>query len=249
MDRAIILELRRKLVNEKVERIRYAEPGLFDELRSKLARFAEDYGEQVRQTRPPLPNSLNDRAQDNWEPLLGIAMTASNAWLEIGTAAAVKLSGSESASKTVGTELLADIQVIFKEKEVDRIATAELIQALCSDDEKPWKTYSKGFPITPRQLANKLKAYDIHSKTIRIGDDTAKGYEKDQLTEAFSRYIPSSPPFPSVTASQPAPVKDLRAFQSVTQEDDVTDRNLSKPTPVKDCYVVTDRNRDKGQKK
>jgi putative DNA primase/helicase len=238
MDRAIILELRRRLPHEKVKRIRQAEPHIFDDLSSKLARFAEDYSEEVRQARPPLPNSLNDRAQDNWEPLLAIAMTASDEWLEIGTKAALTLSGGEMTSPTVGTELLADIQVIFKEKNVDRIATAVLIEALCSDDEKPWKTYGKGFPITPRQLANTLKPYGIHSKSIRIGDDTAKGYVKDHLTEAFSRYIPS-PPSASVTASQSAPAKDLRAFQSVTQADVVTVSNRWKPTPVKECDGVT----------
>jgi putative DNA primase/helicase len=238
MDRAIIFELRRKLADEKVDRIRDAKQSLFDDLRSQLARFAEDYSEEVRQARPPLPDSLNDRAQDNWEPLLAIAMTASKEWLKLGTTAALKLSGGEIASQTIGTELLSDIQMIFKDKKVDRIATAELIEALCSDDEKPWKTYSKGFPITPRQLANRLKAYGIYSKTIRIGNDTAKGYEKDQFTEAFSRYIPPSPSA-SVTASQPTPAKDLRAFQSVTQADDVTVVNHWKPTPVKDCDVVT----------
>jgi putative DNA primase/helicase len=238
MDRAIIFELRRKLADEKVDRIRDAKQSLFDDFRSQLARFAEDYSEEVRQARPPLPDSLNDRAQDNWEPLLAIAMTASKEWLKLGTTAALKLSGIESASQTIGTELLSDIQMIFKDKKVDRIATAELIEALCNDDEKPWKTYSKGFPITPRQLANRLKAYGIHSKTIRIGNDTAKGYEKDQLTEAFSRYIPP-PPSASVTASQPAPAKDFLAFQSVTQADDVTVVNQWKPTPVKDCDVVT----------
>jgi len=240
MDRSVILELRRKLPHEKVDRIRDAEPCLFADLSSKLARFAEDYSEKVRQARPPLPSSLNDRELDNWEPLLAIAMTASDEWLKIGTMAALKLSGVESASQTIGTELLADIQVIFKEKRVDRIATAELIQALCSNDEKPWKSYSKGFPVTPRQLANKLKAYGIHSKTIRIGDDTAKGYEKDQFTEAFSRYTPS-PLSASVTASQPAPVLDLAAFSSVTQADDVTLANQWKPFPALNCDVVTDR--------
>lgn len=240
MDRSVIMELRRKLPHEKVDRIRDAEQSLFDDLRSKLARFAEDYSEEVRQARPPLPDSLNDRAQDNWEPLLAIAMTASDEWLKIGTTAALKLSGVEDASQTVGTELLADIQSIFKEKKVDRISTEDLIKMLCADDEKPWKTYSKGFPITPRQLANKLKPYDIHSKTIRTGADTAKGYEKDQLSEAFSRYIPS-PLSASVTASQPAPVLDLPAFASVTREDDVTFSNRPKPPPVLTCDFVTDR--------
>jgi len=245
MDRAVIMELRRKLAHEKVERIRYAASDLFDNLRAKLARFADDYSDRVRQARPPLPNSLNDRAQDNWEPLLAIAMTASDEWLKIGTAAALKLSGGEGESQTLGTELLSDIQEIFEEKQVDRIATAELIKALCADDEKTWSTYNRGLPIKPRQLANKLKGYGIQSKTIRIGFDTAKGYEKNQFAEAFSRYIPSSPSA-SVTTSQPTPAKDLRGFPSVTQGDDVTDKKQRNPALVKECYFVTDRKGGKG---
>ena len=239
MDRAVVLELRRKLPHENVERIRHAEPNQFGELRSKLARFAEDFSEDIRHARPSLPNSLNDRAQDNWEPLLAIAMTASDEWFKKGTSAALKLSDVESASQTIGTELLSDIQKIFKDKNVDRIATADLLSTLCADDERPWQTYSKGFPITPRQLANKLKAYTIHSKTIRIGDVTAKGYEKDNFTEVFSRYIPSQSSA-SVTASQSNLVEDLPAFPSVTIEVDVTDRNQREPKPVGDCDVVTD---------
>jgi len=239
MDRAVVLELRRKLPHEKVERIRYAEPNQFGELRSKLARFAEDFSEAVKNARPSLPNSLNDRAQDNWEPLLAIAMTASDEWFKKGTSAALKLSDVESASQTIGTELLSDIQKIFKDKNVDRIATADLLSTLCADDERPWQTYSKGFPITPKQLANKLKAYDIKSKSIRIGNTTAKGYEKDKFTDAFSRYIPITPSA-SVTASQPMPVGDLPAFSSVTPEVDVTDRNHRESKPIEDCDVVTD---------
>jgi len=154
MDRSIVLELRRKLPNEKVDRIRYAEPKLFDDLRSKLARFAEDYTDQVKQARPPLPVCLNDRAQDNWEPLLSIAMVAGGEWLEIGTQAALRLSGGESASQSIGIVLLADIREIFETQEIDRISTVDLINALCEDDEKPWKTYHRGLQITPRQVAD-----------------------------------------------------------------------------------------------
>lgn len=245
MDRAVILELRRKLPHEKVWRIRDAEPGLFEDLRAKLTRFADDYSDRVRQARPPLPNSLNDRAQDNWEPLLAIAMTASDEWLQLGTKAALKLSGSESSSQTIGTELLSDIQGIFEEQQVDRISTSELIKALCADDEKPWMTYNKGFPIKPRQLANKLKSYGIQSKTIRFGTATAKGYEYEQFREAFSRYIPS-PPLPCVTTSQPAPVKDLMDYQSVTELPGVTLRNRHNSSITKECYSVTHENTEKG---
>lgn len=216
MDRAVILELRRKLPNETVERIRYAEPDLFNELRAKLARFAADYRDKVSKARPPLPDSLNDRAQDNWEPLLAIAMTASDEWLQIGTKAALKLSGSESVSNTTGTELLADIKAIFDEKHIDRISTAELINELCSDDEKRWASYNRGLPIKPRQLAGILKGYGIQSKSIRIGNDTPKGYEKKQFVEAFSRYITSSPENISNTP-QPATVLNLSVADNKTE--------------------------------
>ena len=52
MDRAIILELRRKLMDEKIERLRHAEPYLFKTLTAKLARFVQDYAEKILQARP-----------------------------------------------------------------------------------------------------------------------------------------------------------------------------------------------------
>lgn len=199
MDRSVNLELRRKLPHEKVDRIRYAEPGLFDDLRSKLARFADDNSERVRLARPDLPTSLNDRAQDNWEPLLAIAKVAGVDWFKIGTAAALKLSGGESLSLSIGTELLSDIQEIFEHKKIEKISTAELILILCADDEKPWATYNRGNPIKPRQIATRLKGYGIHSKSIRVGyGGTPKGYNLNQFQEVFDRYLS-----PSVSATTP----------------------------------------------
>jgi putative DNA primase/helicase len=225
MDRAVILELRRKLPHEEVDRIRHAETNLFAELRSKLARFADDYRDQLRQTRPPLPQSLNDRAQDNWEPLLAIAMTVGDAWLQLGTIAALKLSSSESAALTVGTELLADIQEIFGDDR-EKITTAELIRLLCSDEEKPWATFNRGRSISPRQVAKRLKEYGILSHTIRIGSETAKGYTVDQFREAFSRYL-------SAVTDNPS--------QIVTVTDDVTQYVTRKPATSAGCDVVTDK--------
>lgn len=201
MDRSVVLELRRKLPHEEVDRLRYAEPGMFGTLRSKLARMAADCSERVRLARPSLPACLNDRAQDNWEPLLAIATVAGGRWPEIGTRAAIKLSGSESPAQTIGVELLEDIKEVFEAKEVDRISTADLIRALCDDDENAWPTYNRGNPITPRQLANKLKGYGIASTTLRFRHaGLAKGYEREQFEEAFSRYTTSATTVLSVTA-------------------------------------------------
>lgn len=241
MDRAIILELRRKLPYEEVDRLRHAEPGLFDILTAKLARFALDYSDKVRQARPYLPPSLNDRAQDNWEPLLAIAIVAGSEWLEIATKTALKISGSESDAQSIGVELLADIQEVFEEKMVDRISTAELIKALCEDEEKPWATYNRGMPIKPRQLAGRLKGHGISSKTIRLGSaETPKGYDKKQFDEAFSRYIPS-PPSVSATTPQTNIHKGSGVADMPTRCGSVADKNLPRCPETLDCGAVADR--------
>lgn len=190
MDRSVVLELRRKLPHEQVQRLRHAEPGLFDDLAAKLARFAVDYREAVRMARPELPSALNDRAQDNWEPLLAIAEVAGGQWPERARQAALRLSGGDADSTTVGNELLADIQEVFETRNAQRITSAELIEALCEDEEKSWATYNRGKRITPRQVANRLKEYGIASKNIRTGSyGISKGFERIQFEEAFLRYL------------------------------------------------------------
>lgn len=192
LSRSIPIEMRRKLPHESVDRIRNAEPGLFDDLRSKLARFADDYRDKVRHARPPLPEALSDRQQDNWEPLLQVAMVAGGDWLQIGIEAALKISGSEDGTKSIGEELLSDISDVFDTQKIDRISTVDLLKSLCADDERPWSTYNRGLPIKPRQLASKLAGYGIHSKNVKINFGVLKGFTLEQFTEAFKRYIPAT---------------------------------------------------------
>ena len=246
-DRAVLLELRRKLEHESVERLRYAAPEEFEEITGKLARFALDYAEAIRAARPSLPSQLNDRAQDNWEPLLAIADVAGGAWPDKARKAALKIAGNEAPSMNTSTELLHAIQEIFELKKIDRISTANLILELCSDDEQPWKTYNRGFPVTPRQLSNRLKEYHILSKTIKTGyQETAKGYMIDQFKESFARYLSVLPPL-SVTTTPDS----IDAAFMVTERLPVTDRNVTnvtsnqkettKTAPLAVGDVVTDR--------
>lgn len=202
MDRSISLELRRKLAHEKTERLRYAESHLFSTLTAKLARFAKDYSTRIRKSKPFLPEELNDRAQDNWEPLLAIADIAGNEWPKLARQAALQLSNEEQHSQSTSIELLTDIQEIFESKCTDRIPSSELIRSLCDDEEKPWASYNRGLPIKPRQVANRLREFGIISNTIRIGALTAKGYFKTQFSDAFARYLNTSSKT-NVTTSQP----------------------------------------------
>lgn len=253
MDRAVILELRRKLSHESVERLRYAEPDLFETLARKLARFAADYRESIRLARPDLPEQLNDRAQDNWEPLLAIAGVAGQQWPDRARAAALKLSAIDDSS-SVGNQLLADIREVFESKSLIKISTSNLAKALIENEENNWATYNRGKPLTPKQLVNKLNGYAIKSKPIRIGYEVVRGFELSQFEESFLRYLT---PEKSVTTLQTKPDKDLDVtnqnavtvtnIQSVTNDCNASNscnvtRNENvtpKPAPVLNCNNVT----------
>lgn len=197
MSRAIVFELRRKLPHESISRLRHAEAGLFVSIASKLARFADDYSQLVRLARPTLPDELGDRTQDNWEPLLAIAECAGPDWVRRATVAALKISSVGKESASTSNELLADIQEVFERKRAEKISTADLIEALVDDDEKPWATYNRGKPLTPRQLARQLNGYGIKSKTVRLGPyQTPKGFDVAQFKDAFARYLASAAELP-----------------------------------------------------
>lgn len=189
ISRAIMITLRRKMAHEKVSRLRHADRSAFEPLATKLAKFAESYAERIRTARPDLPDALSDRAQDNWEPLLAIAECAGPEWFARATAAALKLSKSEDDAVSTGNELLADIQYIFEKKKQYKISTVDLISELVDDEEKPWATYCRGKPITPRQLARLLDGYGIKSKTVRMQFGTPKGFDAGQFEDAFARYL------------------------------------------------------------
>ncbi|WP_069262688.1 DUF3631 domain-containing protein [Paraburkholderia nodosa] len=201
--RSIIATLRRKLPGEKIERLRHAEPDLFDTLHAKLARWADDHAETARNARPELPDALGDRDQDNWEPLLTVADLAGGDWPELARTVALKLSGNGDASQSAGAELLDNIRDIFARLNVRRIAMADLLAELLIDDEAPWRTWNRGHEMTLRQLGKKLSEYGIRSQTVKIDYQSPKGFKIEQFTDAFARYLPVAltTPSPSVTGS------------------------------------------------
>jgi putative DNA primase/helicase len=230
MDRAIILSLRRKLPNEKVERLRYVETGLFEMLARKLARFGEDHGATIGRARPSLPGALNDRAQDNWEPLLAIADLAGGNWPSEARTAALAISGDGEGDLSTNEELLSDTRDIFNADGVDRISLANLRERLCADDTAPWATWSRGKPISVRQLGKKLAEFGVIARPLRVSGTTQKGFERSQFEDAWRRYLGGRQDFgqPPVTPAQNA--ADGEPF--VTREQDVPEEKPPVASPV-----------------
>src|SRR5215831_10042403 len=166
-DRSIVILMRRKMPSEKAERLRRRDTEEHGQLRRQCLRWATDNAEALAQMAPPALPSLNDRANDLWEPLLAIADRAGGAWSERARTAALALSGGGAAGDdTQGVELLVDINRAFDASGLAEIPTKALIAALCADTERPWAAYFKGEGITDRQLAKLLKPFGIVSTTV-----------------------------------------------------------------------------------
>jgi putative DNA primase/helicase len=244
MDRSIALELRRKLSHEQVDKLRHAEPGMFDRLRAKLARWSDDNEQAVRAARPALPDALHDRAADNWEPLFQIAEVAGGAWPDLAMRAALKLSGDSEQAQSNGAELLADIKEVFETQKAQRISMVDLLHALLADEERPWATWRGGRPMTPRSLGKMLGEYGIKSKAMKLGYEVHKGFEIDQFKDAFARYLSSPPVTPpsSVTRLPPNTGAGLKVTEGQLRNSGETPSVTVKPLSDKAGNRVTEEN-------
>jgi len=193
LDRGIIIEMRRKKPNERTERLRSDRTFEdFRHLRRKTARWSKDNIERLSDCEPLIPESLNDRAQDSWRPLLAISELAGERWAEYGRACAVKLSErkSEISKRTL---LLADIRAIFQNVQVSRMASTDICGHLVENEASPWPEWKDGKPMTVRQLAQMLEPLAIRPKQLRMGEMNVRGYELVDFSDSFARYLPDFP--------------------------------------------------------
>lgn len=242
-DRAIPLRLRRKLPGETVDNLRRAPETQFSMLRAKLLRWTTDHAREIGSAAPaPLPG-LNDRANDNFEPLLAIADAAGGPWPKLAREAARALAGHDD-ERDAGDELLAAIREAFASKGVDRLPSAALIDALCADTEGPWATWNRGKPITPRQVARKLGDYRISPCNMRLPTGhVAKGYSRNQFSDAWARYTPSpETPHLSATPLQPKQDAGFSGFAIRYQDASVADEKAPKAKQDATCSGVADKN-------
>ena len=194
IDRSIPLTIRRKMKNETKKQVRALPVGITNTIQSKLARWSSDNMAAVKAAKPVLPPYINDRAQDNWEILLKIAMVLGDEWLEKAHNACIEISGIESDEPSLNEQLLADIKVVFNLYETNRLLSRDLLTGLCRDPEMIWSTLNHGKPITLHQISKRLSEFNISSKDMRTLDlrgkeVRGKGYDINDLNDAFTRYL------------------------------------------------------------
>jgi hypothetical protein len=200
---------------------------------------------------PFVPAELNDRAADNWAPLLAIAEVIGGEWPQRAQTAALALSaGSDTDIASQGVQLLQDIRALFHDKGQDRFGSKELCDSLAELEERQWGQWGRqGKPISPNQLAKLLRVYGIESRNLRDpgdSDTVKKGYLLDLFADAFSRYL--SPPNPPSSMEEPLPKGntatsghqsgDEALFQKVTDYPCSVSENGTNPAPDAGCSGV-----------
>jgi hypothetical protein len=157
-------------------------------------RWAADSFEALRAADPVMPNELNDRAADNWRPLLAIADLAGGEWPAHARMAALTLSGESVNGDDIGVQLLRDIHVVFGPG-VGVLLSRQIVEDLCADPEKPWAEYSRGRPITQKQVANLLRGFRIFPDTVHLPTGAhGRGYKREQFDDAARRYLATKTP-------------------------------------------------------
>lgn len=198
VDRSIPLTLRRAMPEEKKQRLHELPQPVTDLVKAKLARWANDNMESVRTQTPPIPESIYNRAFDNWEILFKIATALGGNWLDRVTLASLAITESEPVEPSLNEQLLVDIQTLFERHKLERISSKDLLAGLTGGlgedfgEHEPmiWETYNHGKPISDRQIAKRLKDFGIKSKQARFDDKNLMGYAKKDFADAFKRYLP-----------------------------------------------------------
>jgi hypothetical protein len=211
LDRAVIVRMRRRAPDEPVEQFRQrtCRPEGVD-LGQRLAEWAAANEHRIGEPWPTLPAGVSDRPADVWEPLLAVADVAGGDWPSRARKACVAfVTGATDDTASLGTRLLGDIREVFGDR--DRMASAELCQKLAAMDEAPWGDMW-GKPLDTRGLAKRLKAYAVKSRDVRIGDRVARGYLREDLGDAWRRYL-APPSATAATSATPlaSPVADVAA--------------------------------------
>jgi hypothetical protein len=192
MSRSIIIRMRRRAPDEKVEPYRkryHAADG--HELRDLIATWASGVTDELKRARPIMPDEIQDRAADCWEPLLAIADAVGGHWPDTARRAAVALvTLAKEANPSLGLRLLSDLRQVFGSNKT--MTTDQLLDRLLHLPESPWADL-KGKALDQRGLAFYLRRYDIKPKVLTGGKH--RGYERAPLEDAWSRYLPPlSPP-------------------------------------------------------
>ena len=193
-DRSVVVTMVRKLKSQVVPKLRARDTGALRELACQAARWAQDnmaaVAEIITVGAQGMPDELNDRATDAWEILFAIAQQVGGPWPGYAAAAALALTPAPEDEASKNILLLRDLRDLFAELKAEALFSDEIVGALLAREDRAYAEFSRRKPLTKYKLAEVLKGYRVPSPgTIRQGEKTKKGYQRDWLVDAWERYL------------------------------------------------------------
>jgi hypothetical protein len=209
LSRSVIVRMCRRAPDEKVEPFRRrVHAPIGEALRRRLAGWAATVLKEATEARPDMPEGVEDRAADVWEPLFAVADIAGRQWPELARKAAVALvAAAREVEPSLNIRLLADLRTVFGDEEA--LSTKKILAELYLIEDAPWNDL-KGKQLSDAQLARRLRQYGVKSRVIRIGNATPRGYTREDLYDVWRRYLPPTFDKPA-TSTTPA---TSQSFQS-----------------------------------
>jgi Protein of unknown function (DUF3631) len=194
MSRSVVIRMQRRAPTEPVHpwRHRLNTPE-GEKLRDRLATWAAIVDHDAKQLWPELPDGIEDRNADVWEPLLAVADLAGGHWPDTARVAAVAaVAASKGDRQSLGVLLLHDIRNVFRKHDTARLCTLSVLTELRGIEESPWDATNRdGSALNAMGLAQRLRKYGIKSENMR--DDAGKvvkGYPRVKFVDAWLRYLP-----------------------------------------------------------
>ena len=198
--RSLFIQMRRHDGSYPLRRFDLADTADLDAVYQRLC----DWAANVPLNRDPqIPPELqrDSRWADNARPLVAIADTAGEKWGAVARKALTNLIVLHQ-SEHPNALLIRDLHQVFAERGYPTAMWSEdIVTALVANEDWPWREYrgreGRNQPRSLRQgdLAAMLHQFDarIRSRSVRIGERTAKGYRLDQLEPQFRAYCADRP--------------------------------------------------------
>jgi hypothetical protein len=253
LSRSVVIRMHRRLKSEKVAQFRGRTSIPEGEaIGTQLAVWARSVFDDAVTARPEMPEGVEDRQADAWEPLLVVADLAGGDWPKLAREAAVALvKVNRETPPSLALRLLQDLRLVFwenlkaaAETRPKGLPTETVLSALYELEDAPWKTVNKGEPFTTVELAKRVFDYGVEPEQLRPypGDNYTqkRGYPLGSFALAWRRYLPPLCLRLEAVKSVTGVAREvLEKYFEWTQVDDETDAT--------DATGFSPRQRDQGE--
>lgn len=151
-------------------------------LRKVLGKWAVRHAPLILEDWPDMPDGVDGRPAELWEPLLMVANAAGGHWPETALAACRELAlGSQDNAPEelpLSQQLLADLRTVFGSEA--KLSTVKIVRRLYDLPGAPWRQLWPNEASAPRELSA-LLGDGVRPVKVRDGEQSLRGYDRRSL--------------------------------------------------------------------